>query len=229
MKKSVIWYIFLGSLLILVLVLIFNSDFWNQVFITPSFTFETVITILIFGLFAIIIVGFLFWTKYQSNFQSRGQKNQIFLNKIELGITIGSITDEGLIIQGKSKSCPFNDHLLLSMLEYSAILYQHGEIDNTYGPFPLTGMKTDELTNEFPYERIKFISYGFKVKLNTKDEGLAILIVYYPDRFDGVVSTIKKRLNTLFKSVVNENLTISCFNQEIIDKIENEIQIISFF
>ena len=229
MKKSIIWYIFLGSLFLLVLVLIFNSDFWNQVFITPSFSFETAIAILIFAFLAIIIIGFLFWNNYQTNLQRKGQKDKRLLKKIELGISIGAITSEGLTIQGKSKSCPFTDYLLLSMLEYSAILYQHGEIGNIYGPFPLTGMKTDSLTNEFPYERIKFISFGFKVSANTIDEGLAILIVYYPDRFDELVSTIKKRLNTLFKSVVNENLTLSCFNQETINKIENEIQIITLF
>ena len=123
MKKSVIWYIFLGSLFLLVLVLIFNSDFWNQVFITPSFSFETAIAILIFAFLAIIIIGFLFWNNYQTNLQRKGQKDKRLLKKIELGISIGAITSEGLTIQGKSKSCPFTDYLLLSMLEYSAILY----------------------------------------------------------------------------------------------------------
>lgn len=221
MKKGEIWYIFFGSIILLVLVLVFFSDFWNSVFIAPSFSFETAIAILILAIFVSLIIGILIWNKYYSNFKGKDEIDQILLNKIELGITLGSITNGGLVIQGKSKSCTFNDYLLLSMLEYSAILYQHGEIGNIYGPFPLTGVRTDE--------SVKFISFGFKVNTNTIDEGLAILLVYYPDRFDKLVLAQKKRLTTLFQSVVNENLVISDFNQEKIDYIENEIRIISLF
>ena len=124
MRRNELWYIFFSSIFLFVLVLIFNSDFWNNVFLTPSFSLETAISILILALFTGSVIGILIWNKYQSNLK-RKVLNQIEVNKIELGVSLGSITNEGLIIQGKSKSCPFNDFLLLSMLEYSAILYQH--------------------------------------------------------------------------------------------------------
>ncbi|MHA2031830.1 MAG: hypothetical protein ACW99A_20210 [Candidatus Kariarchaeaceae archaeon] len=229
MRKFNLWYIFIGSLFLLILILIFNSDFWNDVFNTPSFSVDTAVIILIFVFSTSIIIGVILWFNSRANFEKKGEKDRFRLSKTELGICLGSTTINGLTIQGKSKSCPFDDFLLVSMLEYSAVLYQHGEIGNIYGPFPLTKIETDDYLDKSSYEGINFISFGFKMKTNIESEKLSILLFYYPDRYDESILVRKKRLNKLFQSIINTNLTISSFNQDKIDFIENEIRLITIF
>jgi uncharacterized membrane protein (DUF485 family) len=211
MRKFNLWYIFIGSLFLLILILIFNSDFWNDVFNTPSFSVDTAVIILIFVFSTSIIIGVILWFNSRANFEKKGEKDRFRLSKTELGICLGSTTINGLTIQGKS------------------VLYQHGEIGNIYGPFPLTKIETDDYLDKSSYEGINFISFGFKMKTNIESEKLSILLFYYPDRYDESILVRKKRLNKLFQSIINTNLTISSFNQDKIDFIENEIRLITIF
>ena len=214
MRKSVFWYIFISSIFLFILILIFNSDFWNDVFNTPSFSVDTVLLLLIFVFSVSLIIGIFVWYYYRTKFSKKDVKDPYRFSKTELGICLGSTTSSGLTIQGKSKSCPFDDFFLVSMLEYSAVLYQHGEIGNIYGPFPMTKIETDEYSDISSYEGINFISFGFKVKTNGQSEELSILLFYYPGRYDELILERKNRLNNLFLSITNNHLTASSFNQD---------------
>ncbi|MHA1931749.1 MAG: hypothetical protein ACW96X_04360 [Promethearchaeota archaeon] len=228
MRKGYFWYIFIGSLFLLILLLIFNAEFWKDVFNAPSFSGDTAVTILIFVFSTSLIIGIILWINYRNNFGQKGDKDLYLHSKTELGICLGSTTSNGLTIQGKSKGCPFDDFFLVSMLEYSAVLYQHGEIGNIYGPFPMTKIETNNYSDT-SYEGINFISFGFNVKTNAKSEVLSILLFYYSERYDELIMARKNRLNNLLLSITNDHLTTSSFNQDKINYIENEIRLITVF
>ena len=98
------------------------------------------------------------------------------------------------------------------MLEYAGVLYQHGEINKLYGPFPQ--VKNDSSTiNGWNY-----FSFGFY----TKDEGindlriklsdgktLALCLMFYLQDNDLILSLYKNEILTTMNSTINTILTVN--------------------
>ncbi|MHA1945495.1 MAG: WD40 domain-containing protein [Candidatus Hodarchaeales archaeon] len=130
------------------------------------------------------------------------------LENLRVALCLGSLTDSGLNVQGKSKNCLFDEQHLCSMMEYIAVLHQQGDVESIYGPFPQT------TTEESPIVEWHFISYGFRIKDESiKDSRVirrggmvpALILLFYPKEFDSsVISrkiTIEKHLNSLIDTL----------------------------
>jgi parallel beta-helix repeat protein len=183
-----------------------SSEAISEVFIIDNEYFQPtpppeLILLLITGI--IITIGLFLW---------KG-KSLWFQPKLELPsfvICLGSLTDEGLTIQEKSEECPFDDQELLSMIEYSAVLYQHGEIGSIYGPFPKTSI-TRSTDMEWHY-----LSFAFHVKDESAEDirvvkkgGVtrAILLVFYEKAFDATISSQKDKIRDYLRSVDLEDIS----------------------
>ncbi len=238
MKKGVIWSICFGLFFLMPLLLILFSDFWLSVFIPPAFSLENIIYILLLVILAFLVIGVIIWRKTSGESRIVEPIKQFEPRTIEMGLCLGSITDDGLSIRGKSKSCPFNESVIQSMLEYCAVLYQHGEIETIYGPFPLTSIRMGERKQGLPEEEMHFISFGFQVtdptvkdtRMKIPSGGvLAVLLLYYPKKYESLIIMRKKHLISLFKSIIDTISDISVFNPVELDHIENDIRILSLF
>ncbi|MFX1283636.1 MAG: hypothetical protein ACFFB5_08275 [Promethearchaeota archaeon] len=238
MKKGVIWSICFGLLFLMPFLLILFSDFWLGVFIPPAFSLENIIYILLLIFLSFLAIGLIIWRKTSRESRKVESIKQFEPRAIEMGLCLGSITDDGLSIRGKTKSCPFNESVIQSMLEYCAVLYQHGEIETIYGPFPLTSIRMGEKKQGLPEEEMHFISFGFQVidptvkdtRMKIPSGGvLAVLLLYYPKKYESLIIMRKKHLINLFKSMMGTISDISVFNPEKLDHIENDIRVLSFF
>ncbi|MHA2203124.1 MAG: tetratricopeptide repeat protein, partial [Candidatus Hodarchaeales archaeon] len=125
--------------------------------------------------------------------------------KISVEVCFGSFSDKGWIIRKKTESCPFNKKQLRSILEYSGVLYQQGELETFYGPFPqplIYGAKRVEW---------HYVTYGLRLKdefmkdtriINMGGRVPAIFLFIYPKQFDSMLllskNIISKYLNSLF-------------------------------
>ncbi|MFX1548272.1 MAG: tetratricopeptide repeat protein, partial [Promethearchaeota archaeon] len=124
--------------------------------------------------------------------------------KISVEVCLGSFSDQGWIIQKKTESCPLNEKQLRSILEYSGVLYQQGELETFYGPFPqplIYGAKRVEW---------HYITYGVRLK----DESMtdkriisrggrvpAIFLFIYPKQFDSMMLLSKNFVSNYLKSI----------------------------
>ncbi|MFX1514071.1 MAG: thrombospondin type 3 repeat-containing protein, partial [Promethearchaeota archaeon] len=154
------------------------------------------------------------------------------LKNLEFSASWGSFTDNGFIVQDKGKQSPFENQLLQSMIEYSAVLYQHGEILNLYGPFPqITTDKSETI-------EWNFLSFGFRVKDESiKDPRIvrlggmviAILLLFYPKEWDSVVNIRKNEIENYLKSEIESISSIKDLSADILARIEKQLlEIVSF-
>ena len=182
----------------------------------PKFSSYLVLLILLI-IMASVGIGFFMW-----------QKKVVILPRdlenLSIAVCLGSLTDDGLSIQGKSENCSFDDHELRSMIEYSAVLYQHGEIENIYGPFPQTSI-VEPTDTEW-----HFLSFSFDVRDDmVKDLRIlklggvvpAILIIFYQKQFDKIVLSKKDEITMILKSNILSD--ISEINLDWIKRIEDEL------
>jgi tetratricopeptide (TPR) repeat protein len=140
--------------------------------------------------------------------------------KISVEVCFGSFSEKGWIIQKKTESCPFNKEQLRSILEYSGVLYQQGELETFYGPFPqplIYGAKRVEW---------HYITYGIRLpdksmedtRLIRKGGVPAIFLFIYPKQFDSMMLLSKNRilnyLNSLFSTISEiSDITINQLEQ----------------
>ncbi|UCE14456.1 MAG: right-handed parallel beta-helix repeat-containing protein, partial [Candidatus Heimdallarchaeota archaeon] len=176
-----------------------------------------ILLLIIITVITIITVGIVVWQK--KYFLRQELPTTSFI------VCLGTLTDEGITIQEKSEGCPFNDQELLSMIEYSAVLYQHGEIEDIYGPFPQTSISKD---SEIEWH---FLSFAFRVKDESAEDtrivrkgGIspAILLVFYERQFDAIILAQKKIIKTYLQSV--EVKDVSKITQSWITQIETDLQ-----
>ncbi|MFX1538943.1 MAG: hypothetical protein ACFFDI_32555, partial [Promethearchaeota archaeon] len=153
--------------------------------------------------------------------------NQVDIQKLTLGLCFGSFTDEGLIIQGKNDSCPFDDQQLQSMLEYSAVLYQYGEAGTIYGPFPLSSLKEFVTLEESP-TKWNFVSFWLKITDDSiKDVRIArhgkvpaALLLFFPTQFDTLIMLQKSSICDIFEAVLEDISQVSDITSDILNQIE---------
>ena len=102
---------------------------------------------------------------------------------LDIGVCFGSFTEKGWLVRVKEERCPLKNDELLSMMEYSAVLYQHGEFERLYGPFPQTSY---DVNSEYYWN---FVSFSFLIKDHQiQDSSLkrlggmtpALLLIIYP-------------------------------------------------
>ncbi|MFW9996579.1 MAG: hypothetical protein ACFFD4_31330 [Candidatus Odinarchaeota archaeon] len=132
--------------------------------------------------------------------------------RLKIGLCLGSLTDSGLDIQGKSEYCPFDDQHLCSIMEYVAVMHQQGENEKFYGPFPQT------TTEKLPIVEWHFLSFGFHVKDESirdsriiRQGGMvpAIILLFYPKEYDSAVMSREKNIEEHLKSVIETISSIS--------------------
>ncbi|MFX1283635.1 MAG: right-handed parallel beta-helix repeat-containing protein [Promethearchaeota archaeon] len=207
----------------------FFGPFSVQNIFTPLFRF-------IFALFVIIIVvsllfGVLLWRKRVSSPRKLLLK-QVDKQKIRLGLCFGSFTDKGLIIQGKNENCPFSNHQLQSMLEYSAVLYQYGKEGEMYGPFPLTSLKEEEKTITVLQEGWNFVSYWIKViddsiedlrVIKHMGEVPAALLLFYSKQFDSIIMLYKKDICDTLNLILRKYSKVSEITPDLLNQVEKQI------
>jgi hypothetical protein len=156
------------------------------------------------------------------------------LKNLEIGLCLGSFTDEGLRVRTKSKNCPFDDEILKSALDYSATLFQFGKTKSIYGSFPLTNLKEVD-TN---VEEIKwyFISFWTKKRDDAisdqriiREGGLTSIgiLLFYPSQFDSVIMSQKNDISEIYRSALEKVRETPEITSEILNKIE--LRIIKLF
>ncbi|PWI47171.1 hypothetical protein CEE45_13220 [Candidatus Heimdallarchaeota archaeon B3_Heim] len=156
--------------------------------------------------------------------QGKGLLNQN--SRMKAGVCLSTFTDKGFVIQWKSKNCPFNTQTLSSMIEYTAVMYQKGEYDNLFGPFPQMALIRSKESEWL------FVSFGIQAQDESVEDprivkkgGLIpiILLIFYPKRFDSKLQNQKKELLEYLKgefSLVSNKVDI---NTRYMKDIENNI------
>jgi WD40 repeat protein len=148
------------------------------------------------------------------------------LENLKIGLCLGSFTDTGLIVYGKSKNCSLDDLQLRSMLEYSAVLFQHGEIESFYGPFP---QKTTKKSTTIEYH---FLSFNFRIKDNSvkdprviKQGGMvpAIMLLIYRKEYEPAVKVKETPLENYLKTIIMGMSDISKFTRDQLIILEEQL------
>jgi hypothetical protein len=195
-----------------------SGSFSIQNTATPSNTMLAVILLL--GVISVCGMGILFW-KFGDQLREEIKSDWM------VGLCLGSFTDEGFKVKWKSDPCPFDEDQLDSMLAYSAVLFQHGDLGNIYGPFPqniVIAKKT----------RIKwnFITYGFRIsdesvedpRIQRNGEGVpSIVLLYYPKQIDAIITTHKSDILNVFRYEIKQASSISELIPGILINIKNQI------
>ena len=164
----------------------------------------------------------------EAEYEYLGQKtvDQLELQELRIGVCIGSLTNKGMMIRGRSDHCPFNERQLNSILEYSAVWYQHGESENLYGPFP---QKTSEKTSDIEWH---FFFLGFRTQDESssdsrviKQGGMvpALFLVFYQKEFDPIIILKRNSIESSLNRVIKEVPSISEFTPETLNEISHEI------
>jgi len=186
--------------------------------ISPSNVMLSVILIL--GVISVAGMGILFWI-------FGDQMKEELQSEWMLGLCLGSFTDEGFKVQWKSDPCPFDEEHLDSMLAYSAVLFQHGDLGNIYGPFPQNIVLAKETTLEW-----YFITYGFRIsdksvidpRILRAGEGVpSIVLLYYPKQIDSIITSHKRDILKILKYEINQVSTISELIPDILINIQNQV------
>jgi parallel beta-helix repeat protein len=142
------------------------------------------------------------------------------------GLCLGSFSDEGFKIQRITENCPFNEQILQYMIEYTAVMYQTGDYNQIFGPFP-QNVEIKSKTTEW-----LFVSFGFQSKdISVKDPRInkgggiipMILLIYYPKRFESVFQNNKKGFSDLLTKEFKTITDISVIVTEKILRVEYNI------
>jgi hypothetical protein len=235
MEKEKIPQIIVGIFVILsviiILLMTLFSEFWLPLLTNPSIPYGTITYYLLPIIFILIIAGTLLWRK---NFPKQIQKtveSRISTRNVKIGLCLGSLSDTGTRILGRSYYYPFNEPQIHSMLEYSAISVLHGGVGKIIGPFPMKNSSKEEM---------HYISFGFKVMAKIDDSMdlkdfikkggiLGIFLLYYPEQLDSSILLKKKLIIDSFISATNDITNITDLIPENLARIEEDIQLISLF
>jgi hypothetical protein len=148
---------------------------------------------LLYIIIILLFIGVVLVVGYQVG---KGIRYQIQFSHMKAGICLGSFSDRGFIIQWRSDDCPFIEQTLKHMIEYTAVMYQKGDYESFFGPFPQTA-----LIRSKPSEWL-FVSFGFQlVDESVVDPRIVkgggkvplILLIYYPKRFEFNFQEQKKK------------------------------------
>ena len=181
------------------------------------------IIILLNILIILLFIGILLFLSIQ---MGKGLLYQIQFSIMKAGVCLGSFTDDGFIIKWKSKNCPFNEQTLLHMIEYTAVMYQEGDYNQIFGPFPQTALIRSKSSEWL------FASFGFQAKDESvkdpriiKEGGIIpiILLVYYPKRFDSKFQKHKEDLSDYMKDQIPTITQITEISTHNIIKIEEYV------
>lgn len=213
------------------MILILFSEFWLPLLTNPSISYSSIAYFLLPPVVLVFTIGVIIWKVYFAKSETRTLDSRLETRNVKIGLCLGSLTNTGTRILGRSEYCPFNEPQLHSMLEYSAVSVLHGNLGNLIGPFP---MKNSSL------EEMHYISFGFQVvdRLydsedleNYLDNGgiLGIFLLYFPEHLDSSILLKKKLIIDSFKSVTNEISHVSDLTPEKMARIEEDIQFLSLF
>ena len=201
-----------------------------QNILTPEI--KLVLTLFLFLIIAIILIVAILYRK-----RINVAKSTVLLKNHEdiiIGLSFGSFTDQGLVTKFKNKNCPFSLQQIQSMLEYSAVLYQHGKTETIYGPIPLTRVKEVQQFVEHSQnvDEWNFISYWMNVRDKSVEDlrvskigGMvpAALLLFYPKQLDQLIVVKKNLIHGFFRSVIGENTDITDITNETLNQIENQL------
>ncbi|MHA1976586.1 MAG: right-handed parallel beta-helix repeat-containing protein [Candidatus Hodarchaeales archaeon] len=155
------------------------------------------------------------------------QKPKLIHQKSLISMCLGSYTDKGLRIQRKTESCRFKEQDLQSMADYSSVLYQHGETERIYGPFP---KKIEEDTEIIKWH---FISFNFSIKdssvidsriMAQKSMVPVLLLLIYPQEYDHVISRWKEEIRNFLKTSTKDIPEIANLTDEWLLRVEEEVR-----
>ncbi|MFW9854942.1 MAG: hypothetical protein ACFFFG_07765 [Candidatus Thorarchaeota archaeon] len=150
---------------------------------------------------------------------------------LEFGIAFGVLIDDSMKLFAKSDRFSLPDHYIKSLLEYSAVLYMQGKLDQLYGPFPVDSqlmIRTgDILQNDLP--AINYFSFGFKfhTRENHKNTSpLAILLITYPKEVESRIIDRKEVFTSYLEKL---KIRFENFNKLAgnIETLQNEILLLS--
>ncbi|MFX1506549.1 MAG: hypothetical protein ACFFDC_10580 [Promethearchaeota archaeon] len=234
MEKEKIPQIIAGSFVTLcvlsILIMILFSDFWLPLLTDPSIPYATITYYLLPILIVVFIVGIVFWKKIFPK-PTYASEPRISTRNVRIGLCLGSLSDIGTRILGRSEYCPFDEPQLHSMLKYSAVSVLHGEIETIIGPFPMKSNSREEML---------YISFGFKTMEKAYDSKdletfledggtLGIFLLYYPEQLDSSILLKKKFITNTFISATNDITTVTDLIPEKLARIEENIQFFSLF
>ncbi|UCG03920.1 MAG: hypothetical protein JSW11_08020 [Candidatus Heimdallarchaeota archaeon] len=235
MEKEKIPQIIIGIFIVfcisIIMVMIFFADFWLPLLTDPSISYISIAYILLPLTILVLTSGVIIWKKFFVLPRGKTLESRLETRNVKIGLCLGSLTNKGTRILGRSEYCPFNEPQLHSMLEYSAVSVLHGDIGSIIGPFPMRNSSQEEM---------HYVSYGFRIKdrlydfkaLETylKDGGvLGIFLLYYPEQLDSSILLKKKLIMNSFKSATNNISQVSDLIPEKIARIEEDIQFLSLF
>ncbi|MHA1969263.1 MAG: hypothetical protein ACW964_15865 [Candidatus Hodarchaeales archaeon] len=185
---------------------------------TPSSTMLAFILIL--GVISVVGMGILFW-------KFGDQLREELPNEWMIGLSLGSFTDEGFKIQWKSEPCPFDEDHLDSILAYSAVLFQHGDFGNIYGPFPQNIVITRKTRLEW-----HFMTYGFRIsdesvedpRIQRNREGVpSLVLLFYPKQIDAIITAHKSDILNIIRFEIKQASSISELIPDNLISIKNQI------
>jgi len=146
--------------------------------------------------------------------------------KVSIETCLGSFSDRGWIIQKTTASCPLNVEQLRSILEYTGVLYQRGELETFYGPFP------QPLIYGTTRVDWHYITYGVKVRdesikdTRISSKGgrvLAIFLFIYPKQLDSMMLLSKRIISEYLAFLLTENQGISDITIGHLEQVEKKI------
>ncbi|MFW9992462.1 MAG: tetratricopeptide repeat protein [Candidatus Odinarchaeota archaeon] len=149
------------------------------------------------------------------------------LEQVQIGIGMGSFTDQGMVVHGKSDHCPFGIQQLRSMMEYGAVMYRHGELKTLYGPFP---QKNQKSTGQKDW---LFFVFGFKIKDEhvqdkrirlANGETFAIMLICYPEYIDTLFSLRKSKIQDAIIHFLEKEAKLLDSTTIELTKIEKELR-----
>ncbi|PWI47172.1 hypothetical protein CEE45_13225 [Candidatus Heimdallarchaeota archaeon B3_Heim] len=184
---------------------------------------ENPIGIILLILFVLGIVIFGITSKgvriYRANLDISAQYN---LEDLRLGICVGSFSTDNWKIVDKNEICPFEKPRLLSMIEFSAVSYKHGEFGQIYGPFPQI------MTPDSQERQWQVISFSFHLKsdsypdseknLNVENHQV-LLLIYYEKQFEILINSKRKSLQKYLISLQDDFV----FSKNLLDEMKSRI------
>ncbi|MHA1966618.1 MAG: hypothetical protein ACW964_02335 [Candidatus Hodarchaeales archaeon] len=151
--------------------------------------------------------------------------------RIEVGVSLGVLIDNGIRILAKSDTCSFNNLYLKRLLEYNAVFYMQGKLDQIYGPFPADNQKINRNIGDStsPLPEINYISYGFKLPSRTTHkytDSFAIILISYPTNFESHIINRKQIFSSYFEKLKIRFVDLKHLESNF-KTIQNEIHLLS--
>ncbi|MHA1990407.1 MAG: tetratricopeptide repeat protein [Candidatus Hodarchaeales archaeon] len=147
-------------------------------------------------------------------------------DELLIELCIGALTDSGLDLITKSSSCKQDEVILKSHLEYVGILYQQADNQQLFGPFPNISYGKKGIIGSY------FMSFCFSaINRSISDSRIirngnkipAIILMFYPKRFDQMLSIFKSEVKNLLYLNTKDLLDVSDIDQLYIDRLESSL------